>query len=345
MAAFLSRSFALAGPLVCSVTLWSGMCGSQPASAVKPAETAVPAAPPSSTSVVLLEDLSGRQLFPPDNWWNQDVSRAPVDPQSDILIGFVGGSKGLHPDFGPPPYGIPYVTVGKDQPRIRIGSFWYEDQSDAGAPGDQPGFPFPDEARTERHFIEGDVAGGGDDGDRHMVIVDRDRWLLYETYATSWNAAKRQWDVGSSAVFNLSTNARRPDGWTSADAGGMAILPGLVRYDEVYGSGPIRHALRFTVRNTNGYVWPASHKAGQTQGAPPLGARFRLKASVDLSGFTPEIRRIFEAMKTYGLILADNGSDMFISGTMDSRWNNNELNPAFKKIHASDFEVIQLGWR
>ena len=189
------------------------------------------------------------------------------------------------------------------------------------------------------------MAGGGDDGDRHLLIVDRDRWLLYETYATSWNAGKRQWEVGSSAVFNLATNARRPDGWTSADAGGLAILPGLVRYDEVYGSGPIRHALRFTLRATNGYVWPASHKAGQTQGAPPLGTRFRLKASVDLSGFSPEIRKIFQAMKTYGLILADNGTDMYVSGTMDPRWNNYELNPAFKRIQASDFEVIQLGWR
>jgi hypothetical protein len=146
-------------------------------------------------------------------------------------------------------------------------------------------------------------------------------------------------------VFDLSSNRRRPEGWTSADAAGLAILPGLVRYDEVFGSGEIQHAFRVTVRATNGYVYPASHRAGSTQGALPMGARLRLKASRDLSGFSPELQRIFRAMQRYGLIVADNGSDMYISGTFDTRWNNDVLNPAFRSLTANDFEVISLGYQ
>ena len=146
-------------------------------------------------------------------------------------------------------------------------------------------------------------------------------------------------------MFNLATNDRRPEGWTSADAAGLAIFPGLVRYDEVFGTGEIRHAFRVTTRATNGYVWPASHRAGSTAGAPPMGARLRLKASKDISTYPPEIQRIFRAMKKHGLIVADNGSDMYISGTMDARWNNDVLNPAFRSLTADDFEVIELGWR
>ena len=143
----------------------------------------------------------------------------------------------------------------------------------------------------------------------------------------------------------MNTNDRRPDGWTSADAAGLAILPGLVRYDEAFGTEDIRHAFRVTVRATNGYVFPASHRAGSTAGALPMGARLRLKASKDLSGFPPELQRIFRAMKRYGLIVADNGSDMFISGAYDPRWSNDILNPAFRALTASDFEVITLGHR
>lgn len=303
------------------------------------------ASPVAGSTVRLLEDLTGRQLFPPNNWWNQDVSRAPVDPESAALINFIGRTRTLHPDFGPPPYGIPYVTVGADQARVVIGPFEYGHESDAGVPGEPPGYPIPDEARTQPNHIEGGQPGGGDSGDRHLIVVDRDRWLLFETFATRWNAAAGRWEAGSGAIFDLSSNARRPEGWTSADAAGLAILPGLLRYEEVYGGAPLRHALRFTIRSTNGYVWPASHRAGGTSGAPPLGTRLRLNASVDLSGFSPPMRRIFEAMKTYGLILADNGSDLYVSGTMDSRWNNDELNPAFKQLRGGDFEVIQLGWR
>lgn len=146
-------------------------------------------------------------------------------------------------------------------------------------------------------------------------------------------------------MFDLSSNQRRPDGWTSADAAGLAILPGLVRYDEVYGSGEIHHAFRVTVRASDGDVWPASHTAGATLGAPPMGMRLRLRANKDLSGFSEPMQKIFRAMQNYGLIVADNGSDIFVTGTMDPRWNNDELNPAFRALTSGDFEVISLGWR
>jgi hypothetical protein len=195
------------------------------------------------------------------------------------------------------------------------------------------------------NYIEGGVPGGGNSGDRHMLLVDRDRLLLYELYAARWNQNANYWEAGGGAIFDLTSNARRPEGWTSADAAGLAVLPGLVRWDEVYGAGEIRHALSVTRRSANGYVWPASHAAGSKAGSPPLGMRLRLKAGVDLSRFSPAVRKIFEAMKRYGLIFADNGEDMYVSGTMDSRWNNDELNPAFHSLKASDFEVVQLGWR
>jgi hypothetical protein len=304
------------------------------------------AAPP-----VLLEPLAGRQVLPVTNWWNQDISTAPVDSRSVQLIDWISGRSAtnptairrLHPDFGPPPYGIPYVVVAGDQPRVSV-TFGYADESDTGIPG-LPGYPVPDEARTTANYIEGGVAGGGSSGDRHLLVIDRTRWILYETFATTWNTQVGRWDAGSGAIFDLSTNARRPEGWTSADAAGLAIFPGLVRYDEVFGSAEITHAFRVTTRATNGYVWPASHRAGSNTSAPPLGARLRLKAAKNISTFTPEVQRIFRAMKRYGLIVADNGSDMYISGTMDGRWNNGVLNPAFSALTADDFEVIQLGWR
>lgn len=298
---------------------------------------------------VLNEPLTGRQVFPVTNWWNEDISAAPVDTRSAQLIAWISGRttsgstavRRLHPDFGPPPYGFPYVVVSGSQPRVPV-TFDYDDESDVGAPG-LPGYPIPDEARTTANYIEGGQPGGGTSGDRHVLVIDRDRWLLYETFATTWNSTANRWDAGSGAVFDLASNERRPDGWTSADAAGLAIFPGLIRYDEM-AAGEIRHAFRVTTRSTNGYVWPASHRAGSTSGAPPMGARLRLKAGKDISTFAPEVQRIFRAMKRYGLIVADNGSDMYISGTMDARWNNDVLNPAFAALTADDFEVIQLGW-
>ena len=178
-----------------------------------------------------------------------------------------------------------------------------------------------------------------------MLILDRDARVLYELWQTRYNSTLSRWEAGSGAIFALDSNDRRPDTWTSADAAGLAILPGLVRYDEAFGTEPIRHALRVTVQSTNGYVYPASHQAGSTPGALPMGARLRLKAAKDITGYTPEVRRIFQAMKTYGLIVADNGSNLYVQGGYDTRWDNGVLNPAFSSLKASDFEVIQLGWK
>ena len=290
-------------------------------------------------------------LLPTDNWWNTDITSAPVDPNSASFISFIGNSRGMHPDFGgdsgdpsAPIYGMPYVVVSGTQPLVSP-AFDYDDESDFAAPGRPPGYPIPEEAKTQQKWIEGGLAGNDPnaDGDRHMLIVDGDHRILFELYALHWDGAK--WTAGSGAIFPLDSNTRRPDGWTSADAAGLAILPGLIRYDEVFGADPIRHAFRMTVRSTDGYVFPASHRAGSTSGALPMGARLRLKASKDLSNFSEPLRRIFQAMKTYGVIVADNGSDLYVSGTYDTRWDNDVLNPAFGSIKTSDFEVVQLGWQ
>jgi len=329
---------------LCSVAI--AACGgvkdspSDPTTPTGPSTPGGPSTP--SSGVALNDDFSGRTLFPFDNWWNQDISRAPLDGQSNALIDYIGRTRTLHPDFGPPPYGIPYVGVGGSQTRMPITFVDYGSESDAGFRSEN-GYPIPTEARTQPNYIEGAVPGGGTSGDRHLIVVDRDRWVLFELFATRWNNGR--WEAGSGAVFDLNNNARRPEGWTSADAAGLAILPGLARYEEAASGREIRHAFRVTVRATNGYVWPASHRAGSSSGALPMGARLRLKASKNIASYPAYIQRIFRAMQTYGLIVADNGSDMYISGAMDSRWNNDELNPAFRSLTAGDFEVVQLGWR
>jgi hypothetical protein len=288
------------------------------------------------------DDFGGRQLFPSDNWWNQDISSAPVDSQSNAYLDFIGRSRTAHPDFGPAPYGFPYLSVPGSQARVAVNFTSYASESDTGING-LSGYPIPEMAKTTPNVIEGGVAGGGTSGDRHLIIVDRDRWLLYEMAATRWNASSQRWEASVGAIFDLASNARRPDQWTSSDAAGLAILPGLVRYDEAV-RGPIRHAMRVTVRATNGYVFPASHRAGDTAGALPMGARLRLKASKDLSAYPAIVRNIFRGMQTHGLIVADNGTDLYVSGAMDSRWNNDELNPAFRTLTPNDFEVVTLGW-
>jgi hypothetical protein len=283
-------------------------------------------------------------LFPPDNWWNTDISGAPVDPGSAAFINFIGGDV-LHPDFGGEVcpgcvgiYGLPYIVVDAAQPKRTV-TFLYDDESD------HIGYPIPDEAITQPHWVEHGEPGNQyvPDVDRHILIVDKDNKYLYELYNAWWDGAK--WTADSGAFFDMKTNNRRPEGWTSADAAGLAIVPGLVRYEEVYGSAEIGHAFRFTVRLSNGYVYPASHQAGDYPGALPMGARLRLKANKDISRFPAEVQRIFRAMKKHGLIVADNGADMFIQGTFDTRWNNDILNPAFGGLTANDFEVIQLGWK
>ena len=290
-------------------------------------------------------------LFPGDNWWNVDVSAAPLDPSSAAFISFIGTTRRLHPDFGgasvddPPPaiYGIPYVTVNAGQAKKTV-QFQYDDESDGHG---IPYYPIPDEAIAQPYWIEGGQPGNQNPpGDRHMLIVDVDNKHLYELFDLFWNGTG--WQAGSGAFFDLTKNDRRPEGWTSADASGMAILPGLVRYDEAFGAAEINHAFRMTVRATDGYVFPASHVAGSTAGALPLGARLRLKASVDISGYSPEVQRVFRAMKKYGLIVADNGSDMYVSGTYDTRWEaafDGDFHSDFRALRASDFEVVELGWK
>jgi hypothetical protein len=293
-------------------------------------------------------------LFPSSNWWNLDVSSAPVDPGSTAYISFIGSTRRMHPDFGGnvstgsvQNYGFPYAVVDGTLTKRAV-QFQYDDESDGvnhttGA--SIPFYPIPDEAITQAHWIEGGDPGNIDlrsSGDRHLLIVDRDNQYLYELYNVFYDGS--QWHAGSGAFFDLRSNARRPNGWTSADAAGLAILPGLIRYEEAFGTAEITHAFRMTVRATNGSVYPASHAAGSTSGALPMGARLRLKASRNLSTFTPEVQRIFRAMQHYGLIVADNGSDMYVSGTYDTRWNNDVLNPAFSALTASDFEVVSLGY-
>jgi hypothetical protein len=301
-------------------------------------------------------------LFPHDNWWNLDVSAVAADSgETANFLAHYGASAHVHPDFGgdvaggfPEIYGMVYVTVPGSQPLVPV-AFDYADESDAGAPGRPAGYPIPPEAIAQPstpgdpHWIEGGYPGNEDQGgDQHMLIVDRDHRILFETWQTRY--AGGQWQAGSGAVFSLDSDARRPEGWTSADAAGLAILPGLVRYDEAYGSEPIRHAFRVTLSNSDGYVFPASHIAGSTAGALPFGARLRLKPGFSFPAGCvecqdPGVQRIAQAMKTYGLIFADNGSDMFISGTYDTRWNNDVLNPALATIHAGDFEVLPLGYQ
>jgi hypothetical protein len=309
------------------------------------------AATPAAAAPVRGGPLPSPLVAAADNWWRADVSAAPVDPSSSALLSFVGLTKGLHPDFGGAPapceiYGIPYATVGASQPKRAV-QFDYADESDGVDTATGEGialYPIPDEAITRCGWIEGGAPGSQDPGgDRHLLLYDTDNKLLYELYAVHWNGVR--WTAGSGAVFDLRTNQRRPEGWTSADAAGLAILPGLVRYDEAFGSAEIGHAFRVTVRATNGYVYPASHAAGSTAGALPMGARLRLKASKDVSGFPPEVQRIFRAMKKHGLVVADNGSDLYVSGVHDTRWNNDVLNPAFAALKASDFEVVLRGWQ
>jgi hypothetical protein len=292
-------------------------------------------------------------LFPADNWWNVDVSQAPLDPGSAAFINFIGSADRVHADWGGSAtdpdtmYGIPYIVVPGNQPLLPVTFVDYGDESDAGAPGRPPGYPIPEQAKTQVGWIEGAAPGSVEpSGDRHMLIVDRDNRIVYELYRAHWNAGQNRWEASSGAVFPLTSNLRRTDGWTSADAAGLSILPGLVRYDEAFGTDPIRHAFRVTVRATNGYVFPASHRAGSTTGALPMGARLRLKASVNLSGFPAPVQRVLQAMKTYGLIVADNGSDMYITGTMDPRWEAqmDGFLPGFQGIRADQFEVVQLGW-
>jgi hypothetical protein len=276
--------------------------------------------PPSSGA-----SLGGCPVFPADNAWNRDVSNEPVDPGSAAYIAAMnGGSRFLHPDFGSDPsYGIPWTTVPSGQPRVPM-SFAYADESDPGP------YPFPPDAPVE--------AGG----DRHVLVLERDACRLYETWDSRFVGPG--WRCGSGAVFDLRSNALRRDGWTSADAAGLPILPGLVRRDETR-AGEIRHALRFTVQRTQrAYVHPATHFASADRDTrlPPMGLRVRLRASFDLGGFRGDARVVLAALKKYGMFVADNGGDWFISGETNPAWDDDDLEQ-LKSVPASAFEVVRLG--
>jgi hypothetical protein len=277
--------------------------------------------------------LGGKRFFPDDNPWNQDVSQEPVDPNSDNLIASIGKDKPLHPDFGTfyqgAPSGIPYVVVGGDQKKVPV-AFNYPDESDPGP------YPVPPDAPIE--------GGPKSKGDRHVLVLDRDNWKLYELFDARPDG-QGGWKAGSGAVFDLNANKLRPASWTSADAAGLPILPGLVRYDEVVEQKAIKHALRFTVVKTRrGYVSPATHFASphKDPNLPPMGMRVRLKADYDITRFPPEVKVILQALQTYGMFVADNGGDWFISGAPDPRWNDAALR-ALKKVRGRDLEVVKMG--
>jgi hypothetical protein len=253
-----------------------------------------------------------------------------VDPQSTGLIAAIGSERPLHPDFGREwrgaPSGIPYVVVSGDTPRVPV-RFQYADESDPGP------YPIPPDAP-----IEGGARGTGD---RHLLVLDRDHWKLYELFSAYPDGGGYR--AGSGAVFDLGSNAPRPAGWTSADAAGLPIFPGLVRYDEVVEQGAIRHALRFTVRHTRrAYVPPARHSASRSDdpALPPMGLRVRLRAGYDVSPFPSSARVILKALQTYGMLLADNGGDWFLSGAPDPRWNEGEL-ATLKRVRGEDLEVVK----
>ena len=275
--------------------------------------------------------LAGCPMFPPDNAWNADVSSYPVHPDSDNFIADIDGqsNKFLHADFGSnPDYGIPYAIVASTQQSVPINFVAYGEESDPGP------YPIPPDAPIE---------GGPDStGDRHVLVLEKDNCILYELYRAF--PAGPGWDADSGARWNLNSNALRPLGWTSADAAGLPILPGLARYDEVE-AGTIRHALRFTVwRTQRGYILPATHFASDSDdpNRPPMGLRLRLKAGYDISGFTGQARVILEALRRYGMIVADNGSSWFVTGAPDPRWNDADLDQ-LKDVPGAAFEAVYTG--
>ncbi len=274
--------------------------------------------------------LAGCQLFPVDHIWNAKVDKLPIDKNSGLYINTIGATTSFHPDFGSgfwegAPIGIPFNIVSGTQAKVNV-SFEYASESDKGP------YPIPSNPNIE--------GGPNSTGDRHILILDKDNCKLYELFS-AYKQADGSWKAASGAIYDLKSYALRPDGWTSADAAGLAILPGLVRYAEVK-SGVIKHAIRFTVPQTrNAYVWPARHYASDLSNIkyPPMGQRFRLKANVDISRFSPDVKVILQAMKTYGIILADNGSSWFISGVPNNSWNNDILRE-IKQLNGSNFEAV-----
>jgi len=275
--------------------------------------------------------LAERTVFPPDSFWNKDISGEPVDPHGYKYIESMGLDTAVHADFGVPDvaarkpgYGIPYQVVSADQKKVPVDFQWPE-ESDLGP------YPIPDNPLIE---------GGSD---RHMLIIDRDNWILYELYEARLEGGK--WKAGSGAIFDMKVNKARPAGWTSADAAGLPVYPGLVRADEVIDKKTITHALRFTAKSTQrAYVYPASHFASDKRDArlPPMGMWCRLKSSYVIDGFPSSVQVILKALKKHGMILADNGSNFFISGAPDPRWSPEDLK-TIERVKGRDFEVIRTG--
>jgi hypothetical protein len=260
------------------------------------------------------------RVFPANDVWNLRIGSLPVDPMSDTwLAAMHADSTDLHPDFGPPRYGLPFTTVGRDRAKVEI-RFRYAAESDPGP------YPFDGHTPIERG------------SDRHAIVVEHGTCRLFELFDARWKGGAPR--AGSGAIWDLDSNRLRTDGWTSADAAGLPILPGLVRWDEVR-AGRIAHAIRFTVACTTiSHIWPARHDAGVNDpSCPPMGARFRLSSSFDLSGFSPKAKAILRAMQRFGMILADNGSDWYLQGTVDRHWKNSLLDQ-LKTVPASAFEAV-----
>ena len=268
--------------------------------------------------------LANCPMFPANNFWNTRVDSLPTHPMSDAWIDSIGRDEGFHMVFGSGewdggPIGIPFNLVTGSAVPAYEPEFYYPEESDPG--------PYPIMDNPSREW----------GSDHHILTVDIETCKLYEIYDASFDNG--QWSAGSGAIWDLNSNALRPETWTSADAAGLPILPGLVRYDEI-AAGSIRHALRFTVEDTAGYIWPARHQTSDPQeGIPPMGARFRLKADFDISGFPPEMQVLLQAMKTYGIVLADNGSNWYVSGIPDDHWDNDMLH-LLDVLTGNDFEAV-----
>lgn len=298
-----------------------------------PATTIAAVAPPAPPPPTAAEPSPCR-VFPADNPWNTDISAAPLHPRSAAFVDSIGRADHLHPDVGTfwdgAPIGIPYVRVGAGQPKVPV-SFHYADESDPGP------YPVPPDAPIE--------GGPSSDGDRHVLVVDDAACRLYELYDAHPVDGGRSWQAGSGAVFDLRSNALRPDGWTAADAAGLPIFPGLIRHDEVVERGVIDHALRFTVSRTQrGYIHPATHFASSITDpdVPPMGLRLRMKAGYSCAGFSREVQVICTALKRYGMFVADNGSDWYLTGAHDPRWDDDALGD-LKQIPGDAFEAVDTG--
>lgn len=303
--------------LIAALTILLGSCGV--------AEPARRVLIPQSGSGGAAASIAGCPVFPADNIWNTPIDNAPVDPKSDVYIKSIGGNLGLHPDFGPAS-GIPYNLVDANQPLTAVA---------IDVPGESDPGPFPIPAKA--------ILEGGGQGDSHLILVQKGSCMLYELFSAAAPSGGAGWKASSTAIWDLRSNHLRPDGWTSADAAGLPIFPGLLRADEI-DAGVVNHALRFTApRTRRAYVWPARHFASSSsdETLPPMGLRIRLKANFDISTFPPRVQVMLRGLKKYGMMLADNGGSWYIQGVNDSRWDDPFI-AAVKRVPASALEVVDV---